>query len=134
VRSLKASSRLDDSARSSSGTPDRRDASRTSRLPGVGTARDIDGIDGARTWCGWGILAHNATKIALLINERETKRPRSFAEESIDDHHETIRASATDTADDSRVISPRSSLVAPPKPETAQDGVKSDRRGRGEAR
>jgi transposase, IS5 family len=31
----------------------------------------IDGIDGARTWCGWGVLAHNATKIAVLIDERE---------------------------------------------------------------
>jgi IS5 family transposase len=33
----------------------------------------LDGIDGARTWCGWGVLAHNATKIAVLIEERETK-------------------------------------------------------------
>jgi len=31
----------------------------------------LDGIDGARTWCGWGILAHNATKIATLIDARE---------------------------------------------------------------
>lgn len=30
----------------------------------------IDGIDGARTWCGWGVLAHNATKIAALIEEQ----------------------------------------------------------------
>ena len=46
----------------------------------------IDGIDGARTWCGWGVLAHNATKIAVLIDEREqdnspapspTQRPRT---------------------------------------------------------
>lgn len=35
----------------------------------------IDGIDGARTWCGWGVLAHNATKIAFLIDEREKKVP-----------------------------------------------------------
>jgi IS5 family transposase len=33
----------------------------------------LDGIDGARTWCGWGVLAHNATKISVLIEERETK-------------------------------------------------------------
>ncbi len=33
----------------------------------------LDGIDGARTWCGWGVLAHNATKIAVLIDERESK-------------------------------------------------------------
>jgi hypothetical protein len=31
----------------------------------------LDGIDGARTWCGWGVLAHNATKIAVLIDERD---------------------------------------------------------------
>jgi IS5 family transposase len=30
----------------------------------------LDGIDGTRTWCGWGILAHNATKIAVLIDDR----------------------------------------------------------------
>ena len=37
----------------------------------------LDGIDGTRTWCGWGVLAHNATKIAVLIDEREqsTKNP-----------------------------------------------------------
>jgi transposase, IS5 family len=36
----------------------------------------IDGIDGARAWCGWGVLAHNATKVAALIEERDgTRRP-----------------------------------------------------------
>jgi IS5 family transposase len=34
----------------------------------------IDGIDGARTWCGFGVLAHNATKIAALIEGREQER------------------------------------------------------------
>jgi IS5 family transposase len=34
----------------------------------------LDGVDGARAWCGWGVLAHNATKISVLIDERETKR------------------------------------------------------------
>jgi IS5 family transposase len=33
----------------------------------------LEGIDGARTWCGWGVLAHNTTKIATLIEERETR-------------------------------------------------------------
>ena len=44
----------------------------------------LDGIDGARTWCGWGVLAHNTTKIAALIEERAnkngttpTRRPRA---------------------------------------------------------
>ena len=35
----------------------------------------LDGIDGARTWCGWGVLAHNATKIAVLIEEQEATHP-----------------------------------------------------------
>jgi transposase, IS5 family len=36
----------------------------------------IDGIEGARTWCGWGVLAHNATKISTLIEERaDTRKP-----------------------------------------------------------
>jgi transposase, IS5 family len=30
---------------------------------------------GARTWCGWGVLAHNATKVAALaVSERERRR------------------------------------------------------------
>ena len=32
----------------------------------------LDGIDGVSTWCGWGVLAHNATKIAVLIDDRDT--------------------------------------------------------------
>ncbi len=34
----------------------------------------LDGIDGTRSWCGWGVLAHNATKIAVLIDEREQSK------------------------------------------------------------
>jgi transposase, IS5 family len=30
----------------------------------------FDGIDGAQTWCGFGVLAHNAVKIAGLIDQR----------------------------------------------------------------
>ena len=30
----------------------------------------LDGIDGATTWCNWGLLAHNATKIAALAEEK----------------------------------------------------------------
>jgi hypothetical protein len=32
-----------------------------------------DGIDGAEVWCGFGILAHNAVKIAGLIDERDAR-------------------------------------------------------------
>jgi transposase, IS5 family len=31
----------------------------------------IDGIDGAQTWCGWGILAHNSVKISRLLDTRD---------------------------------------------------------------
>jgi IS5 family transposase len=32
----------------------------------------LDGIDGTSTWCGWGVLAHNTTKIVVLKDERDT--------------------------------------------------------------
>jgi transposase, IS5 family len=39
---------------------------------GYGWGRTLqDGIDGAQTWCGWGILAHNSIKISRLIDARE---------------------------------------------------------------
>jgi transposase, IS5 family len=42
---------------------------------GYGWTRTLfDGIDGAETWCGFGILAHNAVKIAGLIDE-PNRRP-----------------------------------------------------------
>src|SRR5439155_25004148 len=31
----------------------------------------LDGLAGAQTWCGWGVLAHNATKISALIETRD---------------------------------------------------------------
>jgi transposase, IS5 family len=37
----------------------------------------LDGIDGTRSWCGWGVLAHNATKIVVLIDEREQSKNRA---------------------------------------------------------
>ena len=30
------------------------------------TEPGLIGINGAKTWCGWGILAHNSIKIAIL--------------------------------------------------------------------
>jgi transposase, IS5 family len=33
-----------------------------------------DGETSAATWCGWGVLAHNATKISALIAEAERQR------------------------------------------------------------
>jgi IS5 family transposase len=34
----------------------------------------LDGLSGATTWCGLGVLAHNAVKIAVLIDDRHTSR------------------------------------------------------------
>jgi IS5 family transposase len=33
----------------------------------------LDGIDGATTWCNWGLLAHNVTKVAALGEEKIDK-------------------------------------------------------------
>jgi len=47
---------------------------------GYGWDRTLfDGIDGARTWCGLGVLASNSVKIAGLIDERD-RRLRERAE------------------------------------------------------
>lgn len=34
-----------------------------------------DGLTGAQTWCAWGVLAHNATKISGLVTAREPEAP-----------------------------------------------------------
>ena len=33
----------------------------------------LDGIAGAETWCGWGLLAHNSVKISALAEEKKNK-------------------------------------------------------------
>ena len=35
----------------------------------------LDGIGGAETWCGWGVLAHNSVKIATLIETNDSTPP-----------------------------------------------------------
>jgi transposase, IS5 family len=38
----------------------------------AGWARTLlDGMEGAETWCGWGVLAHNAKKISTLMNTQQ---------------------------------------------------------------
>jgi IS5 family transposase len=32
----------------------------------------MDGIDGARIWCGHGVFAHNLVKISSLIEAKQT--------------------------------------------------------------
>ena len=32
----------------------------------------VDGIGATRAWCGWGVLAHNATKVSALIEDAGT--------------------------------------------------------------
>jgi IS5 family transposase len=36
----------------------------------------MDGLEGASTWCGWGILAHNATKITNIMTAHQTEPTR----------------------------------------------------------
>jgi IS5 family transposase len=33
----------------------------------------MDGLDGAETWCGWGVLAHNSVKVSRLIEAKGAK-------------------------------------------------------------
>ncbi|HTF59349.1 MAG TPA: ISNCY family transposase, partial [Actinomycetes bacterium] len=35
----------------------------------------MDGIDGARIWCGHGVLAHNLVKISGLVAEKQQRQP-----------------------------------------------------------
>jgi IS5 family transposase len=37
----------------------------------------LDGIGGASTWCGWGMLAHNSAKIAALAEDKNDKPAQS---------------------------------------------------------
>lgn len=36
----------------------------------------FDGLDGAQTWCGLAVLAHNTVKIAALVEAKQVKRSR----------------------------------------------------------
>jgi len=41
---------------------------------GYGFERTVlDGIGGATTWCGWGLLAHNSVKIGALVQKKNDK-------------------------------------------------------------
>lgn len=42
----------------------------------------MDGIDGAETWCGWGVLANNATKISGLVAAKQAPAPPERAAKS----------------------------------------------------
>jgi transposase, IS5 family len=33
----------------------------------------LDGIDGARIWCGHGVLAHNLVRVAALVQAKQTR-------------------------------------------------------------
>ena len=91
----------------------------------------LDGIDGARTWCGWGVLAHNATKIAALIEERTTSRPATDSNRQL--RRQTPgppRATSTATKELRRLIPSRSLLAPHPSPETSGNRGENDQRAR----
>jgi len=33
----------------------------------------LDGIGATQTWCGWGVLAHNAAKVSALMEDAGTE-------------------------------------------------------------
>jgi len=39
----------------------------------------VDGIAGAQTWCGWGVLAHNSAKVAGLLKAKDDNTARRSA-------------------------------------------------------
>ncbi len=87
----------------------------------------LDGIDGARTWCGWGVLAHNATKIAVLIEEQEIKAgpspcDRSKAAGPPSRHPPPLKNRAA--------LSSPAYPLAPSVQKRPETGGESDRRGR----
>ena len=56
------------SLNSSNGGPAPKAASPPSNAKTAGTGPAPEDCDGARTWCGWGVFAHNAPKTAALTN------------------------------------------------------------------
>jgi IS5 family transposase len=42
----------------------------------------FNGEIGVNTWCGWGMLSHNSAKIAVMLQERETKEAERRAKSS----------------------------------------------------
>ncbi len=43
---------------------------------GYGWGRTLlDGLNGATTWCGWGVLAHNSVKVSALIETEDEPTP-----------------------------------------------------------
>ena len=94
----------------------------------------LDGIDGARTWCGWGVLAHNTTKIAVLIEEREAKNALDrFATNAPAHSHRTTMPPSTTTEELCRLIPSPASPVTPPVRKRPENGGENDRRGRDRA-
>lgn len=83
----------------------------------------LDGIEGASTWCGWGVLAHIAVKIVTLAAQQDQ---RSGARPSTPDHHRTSAATSTATRRPCRLI-PAPPL--PSRPEPPRGGRRSGRKG-----
>jgi hypothetical protein len=38
----------------------------------------VDGIAATQAWCGWGVLAHNATKVSALLQNPDTEPAPTF--------------------------------------------------------
>jgi len=74
----------------------------------------IDGTAGAQTWCAWGVLAHNATKISGLINAEDAPEPAKATNSAPPARRGTGPPGAT--SNQNRRLT-RSSLASPSMPE-----------------
>lgn len=93
----------------------------------------MDGIDGAETWCAWGVLANNATKISGLVAAKPAPATPERAAE-VTTHPGRFTTGATASARRLTVFAPRFARHAPTAPERAESEVGSRGEGRERAR
>ena len=84
-----------------------------------------DGIGGTRSWCGWGVLAHNATKIAGLIEQRETTQYRPIQHRRGGHRDWTTEPPSTATEETCRLIPVLASPCRAQRSETTGNGTKT---------
>ena len=93
----------------------------------------LDGIDGASTWCGWGVLAHNAIKVSGLIEEREATQASADAKTDPTTHCDwTTRTTPANHQESRRLTSFLPLPSCPRGRKRPEDEGENDRRDRSE--
>jgi hypothetical protein len=88
----------------------------------------FDGIGGARTWCGLGILAHNAVRIAPLMEACHVARIENLVPGSCSNGH---RPTTRPTRSSQRLLSPPSAVPTRLRPQIWGRRAKSGGGGAG---